>query len=56
MYFFGGGFRAAPMACGGSQGRDLIGTTAAGLCQSRSNTRSEPHLLPTPLLTATLDP
>ena len=37
-------FRATPTAYGGSQARGLIGATAAGLCQSRSNTGSEPHL------------
>ena len=30
----------------------LIGTVAAGLCHSHSNAGSEPHLQPTPQLTA----
>ena len=33
-------FRATPMAYGGSQARDLIGATAAGLYHSHSNARS----------------
>ena len=37
-------FRAAPVACGGSQAKGPIGAVAAGLHQSHSNTRSEPHL------------
>ena len=41
------------MAYGGSQARGLIGDVAAVLCQSHTNTRSEPHLQPTPHLTAT---
>ena len=48
--------RAAPMAYGDSQARGLIGAVAASLRQSQSNARSEPHLQPTPQLTATLDP
>jgi len=48
--------RAAPMAYGGSQARSLIRAVAAGLHQSHSNTGSEPHLQPTPQLTATRDP
>ena len=48
--------RAALAAYGGSQARGLIGGVAAGLCQSHSNTGSEPRLQPTPQLTATLDP
>ena len=46
-------FRAAPVAYGGFQARGPIGATAAGLCHSHSNTGSEPHLPPTPQLTAT---
>ena len=38
--------RAAPVAYGSSQARDLIGATAAGLYQSHSNARSEPRLPP----------
>ena len=48
--------RAAPKAYGSSQARGLIGAIAAGLHQSHSNVRSEPHLQPPPQLTATLDP
>jgi len=47
---------AAPAAYGGSQARDLIGAVAASLCQGHSNVGSEPHLRPTPQLTATPDP
>ena len=36
--------------------RGQIGAVAAGLCQSHSNGGSEPHLQPTPQVTATLDP
>ena len=49
-------FRASPAAYGGSQARGLIGAVAAGLHHSHSNARSEPHLGPTPQLTATRDP
>ena len=38
------------MAYGGSQARGPFGGLAAGLCQSHSNTRAEPHLRPTPQL------
>ena len=48
--------RATPVAYGGSQARGLIGAVAAGLHQSHSNVGSEPHLQPTPQLTATPDP
>ena len=44
-------FRAAPMAYGSSQARGRIGAAAAGLHHSHSNTRSKPHLQPTPQLT-----
>ena len=47
---------ATPMAYGGSQARGQIGTVAAGLHQSHSNSGSEPHLQPTPQLTAMPDP
>ena len=47
---------AAPAAYGGSQARGRIGAVATGLCHSHSNMGSEPHLQPTPQLTATLDP
>ena len=49
-------FRATPEAYGGSQVRGRIGAAAAGLRQSHSNLGSEPHLRPTPQLTATPDP
>ena len=49
-------FRAAPVAYGGSQARDLIGSVATGLRHSHSNARSESRLWPTPQLSATLDP
>ena len=49
-------FRATPVAHEGSQAGGLIRDVAAGLCQSRSNARSEPRLSPTPQLTATQDP
>ena len=50
--------RGAHAACGSSQARGRIGATAAGLRHSHSNARSEPHVPPTPQLTATriLDP
>ena len=48
--------RAAPVAYGGPQTRDLIRAVAAGLCQSHSNTTSELRLRPTPQLTAMTDP
>jgi len=37
-------FKATLVAYGGSQARSLIGAVATGLCQSHSNTGSEPHL------------
>ena len=49
-------FRATPVACGGSQARDLIGALAASLHHSHSNVGSEQRLWPTPPLTATPDP
>ena len=42
-------------AYGGSQARGPIGAVAARLRQSHSNTRSKPHLQPTPQLMATPD-
>ena len=54
LFFFFCLFRAAPMAYGGSQAGGLIGATAAGLPQSRSNARSMSAT--TPQLTATPDP
>jgi len=47
-------FRATSVAYGGSQARGQIGAVAAG--HNHSNTRSEPHLQPTPQLMATPDP
>ena len=49
-------FRAPPTAYGGSQARDPIRATAAGLHHSDSKAGSEPHLPPTPELMATPDP
>ena len=51
-------FRAAPAAYAGSQARGQIRAIAASLCHSHShsNAGSEPHLRPTPQLTATPDP
>ena len=40
----------------GFQARGLMGAVATGLHHSHSNTRSKPHLQPTPQLMATLDP
>ena len=56
FFFFFSFSRAAPAAYGGSQARGWIGAIAAGLHHSHSNTRSEPHLQPTPQHTATPDP
>ena len=44
-------FRAILKAHGSSQARGRIGATAAGLCHSCSNARSEPCLKSTPQLT-----
>ena len=52
--FFGG--VAAPTAYGGSQARGRIRAVASGLHYSHSNSGSEPHLQPTPQLTAIPDP
>ena len=49
-------FRAAPAACGGSQARGRIRPVAARLHQSHSSAGCQPHLRPTPQLTAMLDP
>ena len=43
-------------AYGSSQARGPIRTAAAGLHHSHSNTRSEPHLPPTPQLSGNADP
>ena len=42
-------------AYGGSQARGRIGAAATSLRQSHSNAGSEPHVQPTPQLTATPD-
>ena len=49
-------FRATPAAYEGSQARGGFGAGVDGLSLSHSNARSEPHLWPTPQLTATPDP
>ena len=57
FFFFSFGlFRAASAAYGSSQARGQIQVTAGGLHHSHINARSEPHLHPTPQLTATKDP
>ena len=53
FFFF---FRATPVAYGSSQARGQIVAAAAGLHFSHRNMGSEPHLQPTPLLMAVLDP
>ena len=53
FFFF---FRATPVACGSSQAWGQIGAIAASLHHSHRNARSQPHLQPTPQLTATPDP
>ena len=54
IYFFD--FRATIAAYGSSQARGQIGTVAASLHHSHSNTGSESCLQPTPQLTAMLNP
>ena len=49
-------FRAIHVGYGSPQASGQIGAAAASLHHSHSNLRSEPHLQPTPQLTATLDP
>ena len=44
------------MAYESSQTRGQIRAAAAGLCHSHAGTGSDPHLQPTPLLAAMLDP
>ena len=56
FFFFFVFSRAAPKAYEGSQARGLIRAVAAGLHHSLINTRSEPHLPPTPQLMAPQDP
>ena len=55
-FLFFGLFRATPATRGGSQARGQIRATAAGLHHSHSYAGSEPHLPPTPQLTARPDP
>ena len=55
FFFFFCHFRAVPAAHGSFQARGRIGAIAASLHHSH-NAGSEPHLRPTPQLTATLDP
>ena len=56
IIFFFWHFRATCVAYGSSQARGRIGAAAAGLHHSHSNMGSQPHLWPTPKLTATPDP
>ena len=49
-------YKAAPTAYGSSQARRQIRAVATGLHHSHSNAGFEPHLLPTPQLTAMPDP
>ena len=56
FFFFPAFFRVALAAYGGSQARDLMGATAAGLHHSHSKARSELGLQPILQLTATPGP
>ena len=56
VFFFLMFSTAALAAYGCSQAWGPIRATAASLHQSHSNTGSEPHVQPTPQLTAMLDP
>ena len=56
FFFFFVFLRAAPLACGASQARGLIGAVATGLHQSHSNAGSKPSLQPTPQLSLVLNP
>ena len=58
VFFWVGGclLRATLKAHGGSQARGRIGAIDASLHHSHNNMGSEPHLRPTPQLTATTDP
>ena len=47
---------AIPAAYGSSQARGPIRAAAASLRHNHTNARSEPHLWPTPQLTAMPDP
>ena len=55
-FFFFCLFRAAPTAYEDSQARGKIRAVATSLCQSHSNSGSEPRLQPIPQLLATPDP
>ena len=55
LLFFFGLFKAEPAAYGGSQAKGRIGAVATSLRHSHSNTKSQPHLQPTPQLRATQD-
>ena len=52
FFFFLVFSRAAPVAYGGSHARGLIRAVATSLSHSHSKEGSEPHLRPTPQLTA----
>ena len=56
FFFFFCLFRAAPVACGGSQARGQIEAAAASLYHRHSHARSGPHLQTTPQLPAMPDP
>ena len=56
FFFFFSFFRVASATYWSSLARGWIGVTAPGLSHSHSNTGSEPHLQPTPPLTAMPDP
>ena len=55
-FFWGGLFRAAPVAYKDSQARGRMGAVAASLRHSHSNARSELSLRPTPHPMARPDP
>ena len=56
IFYFLSLTRAALEVYGGSQARGPVGAIAASLCQSHSNSGSEPQLRPTPQLDTTPDP
>ena len=56
VFFFFLLFGVTPMACGGSQARDPIRDTGAGLQHRHNNIRSKVCLRPTPQLTEMPDP
>ena len=55
LFYFIWLFRATVETYGSSQARGRIGAVAVGLHHIHSKARSEPHLQPTPQLTAMLD-